>query len=248
MADRKGERERLRQERIAAQQKAAGGDRRRELMGYAIAAVLIAIVIVGIIVVISSGGGDDGGVEDAPENAFINTGFGGVTAGVKPDGREGTPPPQPQNLNLRSVVKEAGCTLKKFPDEGNKHVKAGTKVTYKTEPPTSGNHYEPGALLADGAYAEFPDPRRSVHTLEHGRVSIQYSPELPEDQQLALKGVFEQDPRGMLLFPNLKMKAQVAATAWRNSLTCPRYEKSVIDAIRSFRDEFRGAGPESVPF
>jgi len=248
MADRREERERLRQERIAAQQRAAGGERRRELLGYAVAAALVAVVIAGAAYLIASGGGDSDGTADAPENAFINTGFGGVVAGLEPDGREGTPPPQPENLNLKTVVKEAGCTVKKHPDEGDKHVKQGTKVTYKTDPPTSGSHYPPGAQLAEGAYREFADPRRSVHTLEHGRVAVQYSPELSEERQLALKGLFEEDPRGIMLFPNPKMKSEVAATAWRNSLTCRSYDDRVIDAVRAFRDQFRGAAPEKVPF
>ena len=38
--------------------------------------------------------------------------------------------------------------------------------------------------------------------MEHGRIEIQYTPDLPEADQLALKGVFDEDPDGMLLFPN----------------------------------------------
>ena len=38
--------------------------------------------------------------------------------------------------------------------------------------------------------------------MEHGRVEIHYDPSLPEDEQLALKGVFDEDPDGMLLFPD----------------------------------------------
>ena len=37
--------------------------------------------------------------------------------------------------------------------------------------------------------------------MEHGRVLIQYSPELPERDQLEIKGVFEESPPGVLLFP-----------------------------------------------
>ena len=50
-----------------------------------------------------------------------------------------------------------------------------------------------------------PEPWYFVHSLEHGRIEIQYSPDLPEDDQLALKGVFDQQPDGMLLFPNDEM-------------------------------------------
>ncbi len=52
--------------------------------------------------------------------------------------------------------------------------------------------------------------------MEHGRVEIRYSPDLPEDQQLALKGVFDEDPGGMLMFPDPDLPYAVAVSAWTN--------------------------------
>ena len=78
--------------------------------------------------------------------------------------------------------------------------------------------------MADGAYIDTPEPRSVVHSLEHGRIEIQYSPDLPEEDQLALKGVFDEDPNGMLMFPNPDMPYEVAATAWTNLLGCDSYD------------------------
>jgi Protein of unknown function (DUF3105) len=83
--------------------------------------------------------------------------------------------------------------------------------------------------------------------MEHGRIEIHYNPNLPEDQQLALKGVFDEDPDGMLLFPDPNMPYAVAATTWTNMIVFPNYDPLVLDAIRNFRDTFRGNGPENVP-
>lgn len=248
MADRREERERLRQERLAAQQRMSADERRRQIMGYGVAGLLVAIVIVGIIVVVAAGGGggEGEGGGGAPENAFVVPDT-GTTAGLEFDGRDGTAPPPPRNLNLRVVARGAGCDLRRFRDEGNTHVRDGARVSYDTNPPTSGNHF--ATALADGAYREYPEPGNIVHMLEHGRVQIQYSPDLSERRQLLLKGLFEEDPRGMSMFPNPRMPSQVAATVWRNSLTCRRWDDRVIDAIRAFRDEYRGtAAPEQVPF
>jgi hypothetical protein len=52
----------------------------------------------------------------------------------------------------------------------------------------------------------------------------------------------------MLMFPNPDMPYEVAATAWTSMITCDSYGPEAIDALRAFRDEFRGLGPESVPF
>ena len=80
--------------------------------------------------------------------------------------------------------------------------------------------------------------------MEHGRIEIHYKPSLPEAQQLALKGVFDADPNGMLLYPDPDMPYDVAVTAWTNEVVCPHYNAGVLDVIRNFRDTYRGNGPE----
>ena len=92
---------------------------------------------------------------------------------------------------------------------------------YDTNPPTSGDH-DP-QQQADGAYTEAEEVH-TLHSLEHGRIDIQYSPDLPEKDQLALKGVFDEDPDGMLFFPDPDMPYVVAATAWQQLLGCKTYE------------------------
>jgi hypothetical protein len=242
----KSERERRRAERLEAEQRELANARRRLVFGYIVAGALTLAVIVGIVVAVG-GGGDSGQVngEDIPDNAHvqINSGF---LHGYKLDGREGTPPPPLQQGDLQKAAAAAGCKLMlDLPDEGATHITEESQIPdYKTNPPTSGNHNpEP---LADGAYAEFPQPWYFVHSLEHGRIEIQYSPDLPGKDQLALKGVFDEDPPGMLFFPNPDMPYEVAVTAWTQLMGCPKYEGAkTLDAIRDFRDTYRGLGPES---
>jgi len=153
-------------------------------------------------------------------------------------------------VDLKTAAKRAGCTLRlNLHDEGNSHLAPGSKPpNYGTSPPTSGNHVVPPFQQADGAYQQMPEPLNFVHSLEHGRVEIQYTPRLSDQDQLALKGVFDQSPEGMLLFPNGQMPYEVAATAWTQLLGCTRYEGAkTLDAIRNFRDQFRRNGPEPVP-
>ena len=95
----------------------------------------------------------------------------------------------------------------KLPDEGHttpaRHAKP---PNYKTNPPTSGNHVEPPYQQADGAYSEEPAQLDIVHSLEHGRMAIQYSPDLPEEAQLELKGLYDTMYGAALLFPNDEMR------------------------------------------
>ncbi len=244
MATRKQEKERLRAERLAAERREADSARKRLLLGYGVAGFLTAAVLAGIVVVVTSGGG--GSSEDTPAAAHIDLATGSLN-GLAPDSREGTAPPPVANLDLQNAAKEANCDLRlDLPDEGNQHLKPGSKPPkYGTNPPTSGDHVTTPFQEADGAYREVPDLINVVHSLEHGRIEIQYAPDLPDEDQLALKGIFDDSPSGMLLFPNDRMPYQVAATAWTQMIGCKRYEgDKTLDAIRDFRDQYRGRGPE----
>jgi hypothetical protein len=246
----KSERERRREERLAAEKAASDSQRRRLMLTYVGAGALTLVVVVGLVLVLA-GGNDDSGVNaaDFPENAHIQPQSGSVND-VAPDDREGTPPPPIAQGDLQEAAKAAGCELQlDLKDEGNTHLKPSDPVPkYDTNPPTSGNHIVPPLQQADGAYSEFPQPVRFLHSLEHGRIEIQYSPDLSEADQLALKGVFDESPDGMLMFPNPDMPYEVATTAWTQLMGCKTFEgAATLDAIRDFRDIYRGRGPENVP-
>jgi Protein of unknown function (DUF3105) len=250
VATRKQEKERLRQQRLEAERREAAEARRRLLLGYLIAGLLGAAVLGGLVIVIASGGGGSGGGDSGPENAHIVPETGTVPPNVEPDGREGTTPPAIEQADLGEAARIAGCEVQlDLPDEGNSHLRPNEDPPdYETNPPTSGDHVVAPLQTADGAYRGPINPLNFVHALEHGRVEIQYDPELPEDQQLVLKGVFDESPAGMLMFPNPDMPYDVAVTAWTNMVTCETFDERVVDVIRNFRDTYRGQGPEAVPF
>jgi len=245
MATRKEERERLRRLREETEKREASGQRRRLLIGYGIAGLLGLAVIIGIVVLISSSGGTSGG-----GNAHVNLAS-GMTNGIPTDDRTGPTPPPIKVRGLQQATKDAGCVLKlNLKDEGHTHEKPGTVVKYETKPPTSGNHVAPPAQQADGAYAKTPLPLDYVHSLEHGRMEIQYSSKLPESQQTELKGLYDTLYGGTLLFPNDDMPYQVAATTWTNSIGCKTYEGAkTMDAIRDFgRETWNKFGGENDTF
>lgn len=248
MANRKQEKERLRQARIEAEKRHASEERRRLLLGYLVAGLLAAAVVAGLVLVVLSGGGEDGNGGGVCEEANVNSQVGTPPEGVEPDCRTGTTPPAVAQADLEEAAKIADCDLQlDLTDEGNSHLKpSDDPPDYGTVPPTSGDH-SPDPL-ADGAYLGTPEQINSLHALEHGRVAIQYSPDLSEDDQVVLKGLFAEGPGGMIMFPNPDMPYEVAATAWTQLLGCKTYDESVIDAIRAFRDTYRGQGPEPVPF
>lgn len=251
MANRKDEKERLRAERLARQAEADKAERKRLWLGYAVAGVISLAVIVGIVAVIAGGGDGDGGDGAISDGDASSAGIDqrtGVTDDREPDTREGAELEALATADLEAAAREANCELREdLAEEGNTHIPPDADLPkYKTEPPTSGDHFpEP---QADGAYSEPLDPRRYVHSLEHGRIVIQYSPDLAEEAQLELKGLFSEAPDGILLAPNPDLPYEVAASAWTHLIGCESYEGSAtIDAIRNFRDRWLARGPEAVP-
>ncbi|HMI80672.1 MAG TPA: DUF3105 domain-containing protein [Solirubrobacterales bacterium] len=236
------ERERLRQERIAAEESEQSSGRNRLIVGYAIASTAILAIAVLVFVLVSGGGDGGSGNTDGGSHINLNEEI-GSTNGVEPDERAGTIPPPVKVADLKAAAQQANCELRlELPDEGNTHIPQGSAPpNYKTSPPTSGNHVEPPYQQADGAYSEMPDPIDFVHTLEHGRLEIQYSPDLPEKDQLELKGLYDTMYGATLLFPNDEMVYDVAATTWTNLLACREYKGSItLDAIRAFGKETWG--------
>jgi hypothetical protein len=238
----KGERERdkLRQERIEAEQRDSRSGNSRLILTYAIGSTVV--LAIAVLVFILATGGSDSSSAKGDAHINVNAQF-GSTNGVQPDEREGIPPAPVKVTNLQQAAKQAGCKLElHLEDEGHEHIAKGSPTPkYKTNPPTSGNHVEPPYQQADGAYSEMPEPIDFVHSLEHGRLEIQYAPSLPKKQQLELKGVYDTMYGATLLFPNTTMPYRVAATTWTNLIGCPTYKGDItLDAIRDFGKETWG--------
>jgi Protein of unknown function (DUF3105) len=241
---REEERERLREARKEREASQAKSARRRLMAGYGAAGLVGVLVLAGIVMAVASSvGQNDGG------KAHINQPT-GSTNGIEPDVREGTKPPSVKVANLKKAAAEADCELRlDLPDEGASHLPPTAKEPpYGTNPPVSGNHAEAPYQEADGAYSEVVKPLYFLHSLEHGRMAILYSPDLGESEQLELKGLYDSMYGATLLFPEDKMPSEVAALAWRNLLTCDTYKGAItLDAIRAFGKKLWGkTGNEPV--
>jgi hypothetical protein len=212
------------------QQESTGGGpgqpekgRGRLFAAYAIVALVALIAIVAIIVL--SSGSDSA----ARGNPHINL-ESGITNGIPPDSRVGIELPVSDHQNLQAAARAADCELRlRLPEEGDEHIPpTDPEPRYNTNPPTSGDHVE--EQQADGAYRETPPPVSSLHSLEHGRIAIQYRPDLLERAQLELIGLFDTMYGGTLLFPNPDMPYIVAATTWTNLAGCRSYRSAPTPA------------------
>lgn len=234
---REEERERLREARKQRESKDERSGKFRIWAVYAGAGLIGVLVLAGVVSVIASsgGGGSSGGAHINQES--------GSTNGYSPDTRGGAEVAAASTTDIQQAAKKAGCVLRlELKDEGHEHISQNAQTPdYETSPPTSGNHATSPYQQADGAYSEMPDEKFLVHSLEHGRMQLQYSPDLPEEDQLELKGLYDTMYGGVLFFPNPSMTYEVAAATWTNLIGCPEYKGDVtLDAIRAFGMETWG--------
>lgn len=240
MASRKEEKERLRkerEERERAEASKVAGRRRLQLVGGGVLGI-VALAAVIAAIVSASGGGDESSGGDG------KAAYGEAAI------------PARKVTDFDEAVKAAGCVYKNSPSEGRTHLASDTAKNtkgYKSNPPTSGDHRPTPA--ADGVYApaNTPDPEAYVHTLEHGRIELQYAPTAPKVVKDQLNTLFNEKNKGvegyhLLLFQNnTNMPYEVAATAWTQMIGCKTVNDKTWDALRAFRDRFTNKGPEITP-
>lgn len=225
----KERRKRERQERLAAEKASAARRKRLQMVfgGVLAAVAVIAVVVVGVFAL---GGDDDPTSEVSASAAAI---------------------PEVKETDLEKAVKAAGCKLVHAPNEGAGHEEKDFQPSdYQQNPPTSGTHFP--EWYQDGVYnpGDVPELGKLVHTLEHGRINIQYKPGTPATTVARLETLWKSldDGYHMLLYENTtKMPFEVAATTWDQQLGCPKMNDQVFDAIRAFRAEYIDKGPEVVP-
>jgi hypothetical protein len=141
--------------------------------------------------------------------------------------------------SVAETMRNAGCTYQTAASEGRDHVRDGTRVRYRTSPPTSGDHY--AVPVVWGAYDSPVEQARAVHNLEHGGIVIQYGDDVPEATVNELRDFYQDDPNGLLLAPLPSLNDQISLTAWTQLAKCKTFNEG---AFEEFRDEFRAKGPE----
>jgi hypothetical protein len=244
MASRKDEKEQRRKERLAAEEAAKAASSRQQRLRLFGAVGLAVVAVVAVIAAVSLS------KSNAPK-------------GPSASALKGVNLPPIKDTNLASAAKTAGCVVLDYSkfygphgssqsDPNNLYTHVGGKVNYKTNPPSYGDHNPTPAADGDYVGQGTPSKENLVHSLEHGRVELQYRPGLPAAQVKQLETYFAKEQDGkfapsqyLLLFQNeTKMPYAVAEVAWAHILGCKTFNPSVFDAIRAFRIKYSFQGPE----
>ena len=144
---------------------------------------------------------------------------------------------------VAATMREAGCTFRQYKSQGRDHVNnPEANIKYNSFPPTSGTHYNTPAPW--NIYSTPISQVQGVHNLEHGGILVQYGSGVAATTIDLLTEFVQDDPRGMLMAPLPRLRNRIALTAWRNLATCTKFDEK---AFQTFRDAFRGNGPEKFP-
>lgn len=234
MSSRQEEKAARRAEREAQEAAAGQAAARAKRVQMALGAFLVLAILGGSVFALTSSGGK-GGSGKVSKSAVA------TKAAI----------PAVKVTDMKQAASLAGCTLLDPKLEGSTHV-TGT-VTYKTDPPSSGDHNQVPAQ--DGIYKPGNEPQKEnfVHSLEHGRVEIQYRPGTPAKTIAQLETVGSEELNGsagyhILIFENnTNMPYAVSAVAWGHILGCKTMNPKVFDAIRAFRKQYTDKAPELIP-
>jgi hypothetical protein len=158
----------------------------------------------------------------------------------------------PSRAEAATAMEAGGCTFKTVNGGEAGHVSdLGAKIKYSTNPPSTGRHFESPAVwdfYTDDAVA----PIQAVHNLEHGGIVIWWGEKVPASTVEQLRAFYEDSPVSMLGTPLQGFGNKIGLSAWvkdksgTNGIvaTCTRYDEN---AFTTFRDAFRGKGPEGIP-
>jgi hypothetical protein len=223
------------QRRVQKHERPDANRRRRLLLLLFVASGVVAVAAVAVVIAVAGGGtGGSSGKSDA---------------------------------DVAAAMHAAGCTFKtvKSPPHSPTHGDVPTltsKVHWNTFPPSNGMHY--GLWAVWGFYTEPVNPRNVVHNEEHGGIVLWWGPQTPQSEIDQLHALYESSPNSMFGTPIISFNGQslgskVAITAWTGEPTkyfrngyfgfghvavCPKFDEK---AFTTFRDAYRGHGPEGIP-
>lgn len=161
--------------------------------------------------------------------AIIVVAIGGLIQAL--GGEEEVLLPPVRAFQLDDAAQRAGCELRR--------ARRGEQLNPPVDGPRLPERVRPGV------YERPLAPSTLGGAVRQGLVVIHHRPDTPRAVVSDLTELQRAVPEGTIVSVNEALgSTQVAVTAYRRQLACPRYSRRAIDAIRLFRGRFIGSGPD----
>jgi pyruvate/2-oxoglutarate dehydrogenase complex dihydrolipoamide acyltransferase (E2) component len=158
---------------------------------------------------------------------------------------------------VRRTARRAGCTVRSDPSAVGIHLLLSDVVPLHVDnpdyskqkrPPTNGLHRP---VWANWGFYQQPVPYAyEVHNLEHGGVIIHIGLKVTRRQGTKVIRMWAASPPYLLIVPGLPPDVSqrgVTVTSWQRAMVCKTWNARTVAAIRTYRDVYRGTGPEQIP-
>lgn len=148
----------------------------------------------------------------------------------------------PEQIKFEQQVDETSLEgkVEEFIIEGRTHVASGTKVDYKTNPPTSGAHF--GQAKSWGVYSKEIDDKATIHGLEHGGIWISYK-DIDDEMIKTLEEIGKQNPLSVIVSPRSANDARISIVSWGRMMKLDTADKTLI---QKYIDEYKNQSPEKL--
>jgi hypothetical protein len=158
---------------------------------------------------------------------------------------------------VRKAARNAGCRLRSdasavgihllISDVQPLHV-SNPDYSKVPRPPTNGHHRP---LWANWGFYKTPIPYAyEVHNLEHGGVVIHLGLGISTAAGTKVVRLWADSPPYIVIVPGQPADVPprgATITSWQRAMICAKWNPRVLGAIRTYRDTYRGTGPEQVP-
>ena len=127
-----------------------------------------------------------------------------------------------------------------FPIEGRDHVPSSENVSYKTNPPTSGDHLAEAKTW--GVYSDEIDDKAAVHGLEHGGIWISYK-DINDDEIQSLKEIGKNNSQSVIVSPRIENEDKIVVVSWGKMMKLESVDKVLI---QKYIDTYKNQSPEKL--
>ena len=158
---------------------------------------------------------------------------------------------------MKRAAKRAGCRLRADPSAVGIHLLISDIVPLHVDNPTTARcrarrrTATTGRSGRTGASTSSPCPYAyEVHNLEHGAVIIHLGLGINRAAGTKVLRLWADSPPFMLIVPGLPAdvpRRGATITSWQRAMICKTWNPRTLNAIRAYRDTYRGTGPEQVP-
>jgi len=148
----------------------------------------------------------------------------------------------PEQIEFEQQVKTISLDgkVEEFEIEGREHIAPGTEVEYKTNPPTSGNHY--GTPTDWGIYDEEISDEATVHSLEHGGIWITYK-DISDEERQVLEEIGKENSQSTVVSPRSGNDDKIVITSWGKLVRLESVDKALV---QKYIDTYKNQSPEKL--